>query len=311
MVFFLIIKNKDRKKKDDDLSIIAISYSTDNRYIYPTIVSMTSLVINAKDKTFYNIYILHSPDFTEASKQFLNSVEDKFYDKCHIIYLNMGKKYKGLSIKFRIPIPTYYRLSLHDLLPTEKRIIYLDSDTLVFEDLKELINLDMKDNIIMGLLDNKPDSIEKFGFKNATVICCGVLLMDLYKLRKYGYSKKIKNFIYKNRKKLSQQDQTIINVVLQGRIAPIPPKYGIWAYNNKLDAKKHLYKIRPEIRYKEEEFYNAINHPAIIHFIVPKPFWKKHTAFESEFWKYAKLTGFFKEIYSKSTNPKKVMIKKI
>ena len=143
-------------------TIIAVSYATDNKYIYPTIVSITSLAINAASNTFYNIYILHPPDFQENSKKFLNTVMDKYPDKCSIIYFNMGNKYKGLGLNFRITTPTYYRLSLHELLPDVNRIIYLDGDTAIFDDLTELIELDMKGNIIMGFLDGFPDSIKSF-----------------------------------------------------------------------------------------------------------------------------------------------------
>ena len=64
--------------------------------------------------------------------------EAKFKDICRINYINMGDKYKNLKFKKRLSISTYYRLSLQDVLPNINKIIYLDSDTLVFRDLKEL-----------------------------------------------------------------------------------------------------------------------------------------------------------------------------
>ena len=72
----------------------------------------------------------------------------------------------------------------------------------------------------MGFLDSIPDAIKSFGFEQPTVLCAGVLLIDLDSLRKYGYSKIINDFINNNRDKLVQQDQTIINVVFQDKIAP-------------------------------------------------------------------------------------------
>ena len=290
-------------KFTDNKTIIAVSYATDNKYIYPTIVAMTSLVYYAGPNTFYNIYILHTADFKEQSKNFLNTVEEKYPDKCAIYYFNMENKYKGLSLNFRIATPTYYRLSLHELLPDVDRIIWLDGDTLVFDDLTELIKVDMKGNFIMGFLDSVPDAIKSFGFKTPTVVCCGVLLMDLDGIRKYGYSKKISDFIAKNRHNLKQQDQTIINVVFQDRIAPIPPRYGIWAWSEKEVAKKHNDKQWPHLRYNETDLFEAIDHPAIVHFIWPKPFWRKPTRFEKEWWDFARLTGYYDDIYNKSPIP--------
>ena len=294
---------EEHDKFTGNKTIIAVSYATDNKYIYPTIVAMTSLVYYAGPNTFYNIYILHTGDFKEQSKKFLNTVQEKYPDKCSIFYFNMENKYKGLSLNFRINTPAYYRLSLPELLPDVDRIIWLDGDTIVFDDLTELIKIDMKGNIIMGFLDSVPDAIKNFGFKTPTVVCSGVLLMDLNGIRKYGYSKKIEEFISKNRNNLKQQDQTIINVVFQDRIAPIPPKYGIWAWSEKAVAKKHNDKQWPHLKYNETELFEAIDHPAIVHFIWPKPFWRKPTRFDKEWWDFARLTGYYDDIYNKSPIP--------
>ena len=294
-----IIEEPAKQKK----TIIAVSYATDNRYIYPTIVSITSLVINAASNTFYNIYILHPPDFKENSKIFLNSVVNKYPDKCSIIYFNMGNKYKNLGLNFRVTTPTYYRLSLHELLPDVNRIIYLDGDTLIFEDLKKLNELDMKGNIFMGFLDSRPNAIKSFGFEKPTVVCAGVLLMDLEALRKYGYTKKINDFINNNKYRLIQQDQTIVNVLFQDKLAPIPPKYGLWAFVKKEDAIAHNNKQWPHLKYDEIDLIEAYEHPGIVHFIWPKPFWRKHTRYYKEWWDLAKLTGFYDDIYNKSPIP--------
>ena len=89
-------------------------------------------------------------------------MEDKYPYICQIEFINMMNLYKGLSVNLRIPTSAYYRLSLHDVLPQVDKIIYLDGDTLVFHDLKELIELDMKGNVVLGFLDSLPDAIESF-----------------------------------------------------------------------------------------------------------------------------------------------------
>lgn len=116
-------ENINKKKK----LRIATAYATDNTYIYPTIVAMTSLVDTAGNNTFYKIYVMHTPDFTIKSKNFLKTVENKYPDKCIVVFFDMGNKYKGLKLNFRISEPTYYRLSLQDILPYEKRIIWMET----------------------------------------------------------------------------------------------------------------------------------------------------------------------------------------
>ena len=298
--FNKIIQKNIHEIKNGNKTTISVSYATDEKYSYPTIVSMTSLVYNADNDTFYNIYILHPPDFTEKSKAFLFTVQEKYSDRCSIIFFNMEDKYKDLSFSKKFSTPVYYRLSLPEILPDLDKIIYLDSDTLVFEDLKELIQINMEGNVIMGFLDSSPYVLKDFGFENATVLNSGVLLMNLDYLRKYDYIKKIEDFIDKNKNRLYQEDQTIINVVMQDKIAPLPPKYGIWAIYSKQEKKEFLDRQLPHLKYKEEDFLYASEHPAILHFIWPKPFWKLYTIFYNKWWDYAKLTGFFWEIYTKS-----------
>ena len=46
----------------------------------------------------------------------------------------------------------------------------MDGDTAVFDDLTELININMKGNYIMGFLDSIPEAIDKFWIINSTVL---------------------------------------------------------------------------------------------------------------------------------------------
>ena len=121
--------------RDDGKLILACSYALDNGYVYPTLVSMTSLAINAGNNTFYNIYVLVSQDFTEENKKILMSIEKNYTEHCKVIFINMGDKFQGKDTNFRIPIAAYYRLELHNILSDVDRIIYMDGDTVIFQDL--------------------------------------------------------------------------------------------------------------------------------------------------------------------------------
>ena len=279
----------------ENKKIIDISYSTDNKYIYPTIVSMISLILNADKNTLYNIYILHSNDFNENSKKFLIRFQNKFDSGCRIILINMGDSYKNLKHKKRLSIAAYYRLSLPSAFPNINKIIYLDCDTLVLGDLKELIDFDMKDNVIMGFIDY-PDSIKLLGLIKSTVICSGVLLFNLELLRKYNYSKKIDDFIAKYKSRLILDDQTILNIVMQDKLGTLPPKYGIFAFRNEEHFKNYFNKTRKlGKKYNKKDLLYAIEHPVIIHFAGIKPFGstKNDKRFSKVWWKFARVSGVY------------------
>ena len=294
-------KRKKETKEPKGKLRIACAYALDNAYVYPTLVAMTSLAENAGPNTFYDIYVMINPEFTKANKNILKSVEKKHPKSCEVIFINMGNKFKEADTNQKIPTPAYYRLELHNLLPDVNRIIWMDGDTAVFEDLTELINLDMKGNYIMGFLDSLPDAIERFGVKDATVLCSGVLLMDLDALRKNNMTEKFNKFISENLGKINQHDQTIINVVCQKNIAPLPPKYGIWCFEAEIYAKKHNDRQRPWLRYNQDEFIYAYYHPAILHYVWPKPFWRRQRpVFNDQWWDYARKSGYYEDIYYKS-----------
>ena len=296
-----IDKPTDNKNKEGKLTI-ACAYASDNAYVYPTLVAMTSLAENAGKNTFYDIYVMINPEFTEENKGVLKSVELKHEKSCQVIFINMGDKFKDENTNKKITTPAYYRLELHNLLPDVSRVIWMDGDTAVFEDLTELITLDMKGNYIMGFLDSLPDALEKnFKIKNATVLCSGVLLLDLDALRKNKMTEKFNKFMIENREKINQHDQTVINVVCQKNIGTLPPKYGIWSFEAEKYAVKHNERQRPHLRYDMKEFINAYKHPAILHYVWPKPFWKrKKPIFDKEWWNYARISGYYNEVYNKS-----------
>ena len=262
---------------------------------------MTSLVINAGNNTFYNIYVLVSTDFTEENKNILKSVEKNYTDHCKIIIINMGNKSKGVDINNKIPISAYYRLELHNILPNVDRIVYMDGDTAVFQDLSELITLDMEENYILGFLDSIPNALRKFKIKNAVVLCSGVLLMDLNALRINNISEKYNEFLEENFGKIYQHDLTIINVVCQGKISTLPPKYGMW---NCKKAKHFLYHNNdhlPWLRYSQKECLISYYYPAILHYVIEKPYLKDNNKFYfDKWWEYVNKTGYYDEIYKYS-----------
>ena len=296
-----IINNNKKILREDGKLMLDCSYSLNNGYTYPTLVSMTSLVINAGNNLFYNIYILISPDFTEENKEKLMSVEKKYKDYCKIIFINMDTKFDILDTDGRIPTASYYRLDLHNLLPDVDRILYLDGDTAIFQDLSDLITLDMKGNYILGFIDAQaPNFLEKYNVKDAFILCAGVLLMDLSAMRKNNLTEKFNKFFNKYLGNIDQHDQTTINVVCQGKISALPLKYGKWNYKYLKEFNGHCNCQLPFIRFNKKEIILAHKHPAIVHYVVGKPFQKgiKNRYYLKEWWNYAKKTDYYDEILS-------------
>ena len=294
----IIAKNK-KIIRDDGKLILSCTFSLDNGYFYPTLVSITSLVINAGKNTFYNIYVLVSPDFTEKNKKILMEVEESYNEHCKIFIINMGNKYQGKDTNIRVTTPTYYRLCLQNLLPDVDRIVHLDGDSAVFQDLSDLIFLDMKGNYILGFVDSYIGGLKKYGIENTIYICAGVILIDLSALRKNNISDKYDEFLEKNLGKLEQHDQTTMNFVCQGKISTLPIKYGMWNFNSFEDFQNYFNQFT-WLKYNKQELLLAYEHPGILHYAQGKPFQIKTNYYYFEWWNYANKTGYYEEIYKYS-----------
>ena len=117
------------------------------------------------------------------------------------------------AIQGALDISAYYRLKLPILCPNITRIIYLDSYTIVLKDLTELFTLNFEKNFILGRLDVLTNELDSFGIVINNYINTGVLLMDLYNLRKYNYTWKFMEYITHNNNVtyLVNHDQTLLN----------------------------------------------------------------------------------------------------
>ena len=289
---------------------ISVAYGLDNNYLYPTLVSMISILENSSRYTFYFFYLLVGKNiFKKENKEKLMHLEEK-YNNCKIIIFELTNENLLNARINRYPISAYYRLLLAKLIPDIKRIIYLDGDTLVFTDLTKMINLDMKNNIILGFVDDDYKKAKIFGIKTYKYITSGVLLIDLEKMRKENISQKFFDFIRNNKKKLIQEDQTIINIVLHGRIDLLPPKFGVWNFVNIKNVIHHNHYKNKKLgiqAYDDREILEGWRHPSIIHFVMGKPWrdalFKSNKHFHQKWWEYAKKSDEYENIikfYSKN-----------
>ena len=277
--------------------IIPISMALNDEYTYPTLVAITSILENSNPYTKYDFYILHTPDFMIENKIKIKNLKKKYQNKCSINFINMTNfRFKNALLSKRIQtISTYYRLILPDILPNIDKIIYLDGDTIIFDDLKEMYDINMDNYYYKGFLDIN----DRFNLKIDNYICAGVLLINLEILRKDDIVNKMYDFMIKNNKNLYFHDQSIINGVCSKKIGILPPKFGIFNYNNleilyKKTKKGYKYK---KFKYSNEQLKNAYFHPTILHCVV-KPWKNKNYA--RKIWLYfAEKTLYYNEIKNK------------
>ena len=212
-------------------------------------------------------------------------VDDGIKDKTRTELVNLIHSY-GRQIDF-IPAPdpcelfqyqfkdryqlghSYVRMCIGRLLPeTVDRILCLDSDTLILDDLTELWNMDMEDNILAGVADcmNLKAYSKQFGLTGEEFYCnAGVFLVNLKKWREENIEKEIIDIIHKRKGNVFFFEQTLMNYCCRGKIVKLHPKYNAYTLFYAFTYENLIRWRNPTIFYTQEEIIEAKKHPSIVH----------------------------------------------
>ena len=255
---------------------IHICNSLNNKYIYPILVSMESVLMNCNKKNTYIIYhILCSPDLTEDNLSMIKSLINKYSLNLEIIFYNMGDNFMNRDSK-RYSQATYYKILTPIFVDTD-RILYLDGDTLTFKDLNEMYQMDFNNNYVLGTYDYFRSEVDYLGIKSKIYINAGVIILNLEKIRNDKMHELI-DVINNNSIKLRANDQTLINYVFYPNIGRLPSKYNIFNFYDESDIRVYLNIIRTKVNYYE--VLNGFKDPTIIHNVLCWPkLWSKMTKY--------------------------------
>ena len=275
------------------MRIIPIAFAFDNNLILPACVCISSLMMNAKEDTFYDIFILHS-SYIELRKDELNKLP-QYYKNCRIQYRQVDNTFDSAFEIRGITAATYYRLLIPELIPEYDKIIYADVDIIFRMDLSSLYNLDLGNNYIAATLelgmnlteDGKRyiNSMEELTF--GKYIQAGFIILNSKVLKDENIVSEFKKW---SNKKLKFQDQDILNIVCNGRIHYLSLEYNMTDYS-------YLFAIRkPELiknLFSNNTIDFAVNH-GNIHFNGHKP-WKKYSVNFDIWWEYYRKSPLFNQ----------------
>ena len=256
---------------------IHLMVSVNNKYIYPLIVSINSALKNSDKNKTTLVYHVLCPK--ELKKKYINKLKSLlliYQTNLEIIFYNMGDAFKKYKRQKYTQV-TYYRLLSPIFIPLD-RIIYLDSDVLIFHDLYEMYQTPFQNNYVLGFLDLFSEGIDYLGLRSEKYINAGVILLNLKKIRK---DKKHYELLYMalNHKKLNHQDQTVINYILYPKIGILPFKYGIFNFPTTFDV-KYLYLKTIRQKLNITELLTAVKNPSLMHFVLCYPkVWKKNSKY--------------------------------
>ena len=275
------------KSSETQLNYISITLCPDNYYSVYTYVAMISILNSKHYLTYISFYLIVTDDFEQKNINFLSSLYDQ-YDLFNITFLKMDKRYDTAYISRYLTKQTYYRFSVGELLSNLNRIIYLDSDILVYNDLSEFYNLNFNGKIILGQTTyyNKSPITGIYKINN------GILLLNLRKMRKVQFEKKVL-YILNNSFKNDYHDQFLLNQYFYEYIGIFPPKYHIRPWNNYSEIKQ-FNKLSGQV-FDNDYLYFSCKYPTVLHFAYnSKPIYSNISNSE-DWWFFARKSKYYNE----------------
>ena len=283
-----------KKILPQDIHICLVS---DNNYMIHTAETIASVLYNSNLRDTYHFYILAS-GISNKNKQKLErlkKIRDFTIDYPFIDYskLDIFKKVKRSPW---VPIDTFNRILMPDLLPNIEKAIFLDSDIVVMQDIAALYATDVSDCYIAGVEDlNYAGLVRMLGYsKEYTYINSGIYLMNLAQLRKDNYYQHIVETVSKEYPKYTVAEQCVINSCFHEHIKLIPHKWNMY----------HIFLNRPQynfIPYDINMWNDGLRNPAIVHFVGPDKPWNYNSThpYRDEYLKYLRMTPW-KSLYYKN-----------
>ena len=192
-----------------------------------------------------------------------------------------------------------YRMCVAEMFPSHHKMLYIDTDVVVFDDLYELFNTDINGYYIGGVF-----SIEHYIYRNELIeklsipdlsqyVNSGVLLLNLDEIRKDNVEAKLHALLGSYDDSV---DQHIFNKVCYGHIKLLPFKYNVfqsseWMY----ESKKAL------VEMTEAELEEVIKRPVIYHYTgTVKPWLVADKKYALRWMRYYKKSPFATEKLLKS-----------
>ena len=301
----LLFDGRDTMLDNITKNIIHVSYSLDNKLVYPTLISMLSGLENCNKDNLIVYHLLLKHKFNTSDIEIFETLKEKYDVKInyYIVPNIFGSSRRWTDNTDCV----YYKILIPFMFPDYERMIYLDGDTLIRHDILDMFNYPFGDNYILGFPFYMGYVMGKHGIpKPKHYINGGCLLFNIKKIRKDHKDVDLLGLTLKNNSVWRFREQDSINYVFNPNIGFLPLKYGMYMIGNKYTFKSLQGYVYSPLNYTEG--VEAIEDPSIIHFSCcwpkvwtngTKNLFKNHEyciRFQKEFYFYAKKSKFYQII---------------
>ncbi|QQF62957.1 glycosyltransferase family 8 protein [Bacillus mojavensis] len=273
-------------KKDEIMHIVSCA---DDNYARHLGGMFVSLLTNMDQNRKVKLYVIDGgiePD----NKKRLEETTLKFGVPIEFLEVD-ANQYEHAVESSHITKAAYYRISIPDLIKDEsiKRMIYVDCDALVLEDISKLWDLDIAPYTVAAVEDaGQHERLKEMNITDTgKYFNSGIMVIDMEPWRKQNITEKVLNFINENGSDdfLVLHDQDALNAILYDKWYELHPRWNAQTYI--------MLKLKtPPTLLGRKQYNETRENPAIVHFCGGEKPWNSNTKhpYRDEYFHYMSYT---------------------
>ena len=184
-----------------------VVYAGNRRYYHNLVCAAKSLLEHSPVDRIY--FLTEDDTFPEPLPDIIQCINVSNQNVFHVPGPNISGYYSYM---------TTLRAGLTKILPDVDRILWLDPDTIVTDDISPIWNYDISSYCFAAVQETRNNTHTKKPYYNA-----GTMLMNLDFMRKTGIDQQIINTI--NTTHYTHLEQDVLNFTCDGQILDLPPVY--------------------------------------------------------------------------------------
>lgn len=222
----LFVNRSGPRGEGDPGSTVHVALASDAKYVMPLAVAICSAAANCDRSRRLVFHVIQHGIRPDLQKRVESSLARSAFPDARIRWIaTQLDQIRDLKVAHSyLSALTYGRLLIPYLLPSDvEKVLYLDSDLVVTDDLGELWDTDLRQKALFAVRDRSAWVSSPGGLTNyrelgipadAKYFNAGVLLINLRKWREAKISERVFDYLRTHRAILQMNDQEGLNAVL-------------------------------------------------------------------------------------------------
>lgn len=269
---------------------VHVVFITDEIYFEPMLVTIASMLEHSKRIIDISIFLTFTP--LEYQSNILNGI--KSGENVNVLYVRkiINSELEVLRAKNHVSSAAFIKTILTSLLPEVDKVIYLDSDLLVLEDIGMLWDLvDSKVELAAVrsasyFIDNEHLGLKK----DDETFNSGLMVMNLDLMRQNQRETQLLTFLKLKNEVTSLNDQAAFNSVFKYNWLKLDLRWNVYVQNFIFGNQK--------LRYKNKDIKKSRMNPYIVHFNGSVKPWDTDCGhpYVKKYREYARRAGVFNDV---------------